>query len=209
MYLLRDDRRSWGVHDPGARPPAVRGGDQDEARAGDRRRTGPRALCQASAGPRTLQLLGWRNAAAAAMGAVMPEGLALAPRHLAYVRDPGSSGRAKLTQVSCAGLSHSLSRLSASLPPELAFSALHASFRPGRRFATSWRVEEGTAVPARETGSKSAMACCAAGSPVKTRGPSGNMTMSPRRKVLSARSSGTGFVTSPGALGLRGALIGG
>ena len=56
--------------------------------------------------------------------------------------------------------------------------------------------------PARETGTKSVSACCVPGCPLNTFGPSGNMTMSPRRKVLSARSSGTGFVTSPGAFGL-------
>ena len=44
--------------------------------------------------------------------------------------------------------------------------------------------------------------------PIEHPGPSGNMTMSPRRKVLSARSSGTGFVTSPGAFGMIGILGG-
>src|SRR5215211_5927527 len=81
-------------------------------------------------------------------------------------------------------------------------SALHASLMSGRRLANSLRVAGGRALPERETGTKSESACCEPACPLKTLGPSGNITTSPRRKVLSVRSSGTGFVTSPGALGL-------
>src|SRR5215204_5575729 len=81
-------------------------------------------------------------------------------------------------------------------------SALHASLMSGRRLANSLRVEGARALPDRETGTKSESACCEPACPLKTLGPSGNITTSPRRKVLSVRSSGTGFVTSPGALGL-------
>ena len=46
----------------------------------------------------------------------------------------------------------------------------------------------GRALPARETGTKSESACCEPACPLKTLGPSGNITTSPRRKVLSVRS---------------------
>src|SRR3954465_345638 len=79
------------------------------------------------------------------------------------------------------------------------------------RFTTSVIGRDHKASCRRETTDeaeqKCTPACFVPGRPVNTRGPSGNMTISPRRNVLSARSSGTGSVISPGALGLVGCLL--
>ena len=91
----------------------------------------------------------------------------------------------------------------------LAASADQAPFQPGRRRAATLRAAGEMVLLAPETGSKSASVCCACAWPTNTRSPSGNMTMSPRRKVLSAKRVGTGLAISPGGFGFSGGLASG
>jgi hypothetical protein len=99
--------------------------------------------------------------------------------------------------------------LAASLPPDLTASAFHAMFSAGSRWATSLRVARERCLPACAKGLKSSSLCEPPGRPVNTRSPSGNITMSPGRKVLSARRAGTGLAISPAAFGSIGFFISG